>query len=223
MKKAISLLTIFAFNFLTIGTCIMIQAQTVAVFKTTAGDIKILLYEEAPLHAENFAKLVRSGYYDSILFHRVIEGFMIQAGDPNSRKALEGQQLGDGGPGYTIPAEFKPQYFHKKGAVAAARLGDQVNPSKSSSGSQFYIVQGQVLNAGQLDMMVQSGRHIAFTDEQKEAYTSAGGTPHLDNNYTVFGEVIQGLDVIDKIASSSADQRNRPLTDVRIIKAFIEE
>jgi len=201
----------------------MIQAQTVAVFKTTAGDIKILLYEEAPLHAENFAKLVRSGYYDSILFHRVIEGFMIQAGDPNSRKALEGQQLGDGGPGYTIPAEFKPQYFHKKGAVAAARLGDQVNPSKSSSGSQFYIVQGQVLNAGQLDMMVQSGRHIAFTDEQKEAYTSAGGTPHLDNNYTVFGEVIQGLDVIDKIASSSADQRNRPLTDVRIIKAFIEE
>jgi cyclophilin family peptidyl-prolyl cis-trans isomerase len=223
MKKAISLLTIFAFNFLTIGTCIMIQAQTVAVFKTTAGDIKIMLYEEAPLHAENFAKLVRSGYYDSILFHRVIEGFMIQAGDPNSRKALEGQQLGDGGPGYTIPAEFRPQYFHKKGAVAAARLGDQVNPSKSSSGSQFYIVQGQVLNAGQLDMLVQSGRHIAFTDEQKEAYTSAGGTPHLDNNYTVFGEVIQGLDVIDKIASSSADQRNRPLTDVRIIKAFIEE
>jgi len=221
MKKAISLLTIFAFNFLTIGTCIMIQAQTVAVFKTTAGDIKIMLYEETPLHAENFAKLVRSGYYDSILFHRVIEGFMIQAGDPNSRKALEGQQLGDGGPGYTIPAEFKPQYFHKKGAVAAARLGDQVNPSKSSSGSQFYIVQGQVLNAGQLDMMVQSGRHIAFTDEQKDAYTSAGGTPDLDNNYTVFGEVIQGLDVIDKIASSSAYQRNNPLTDVRIIKAFI--
>jgi len=221
MKKAISLLTIFAFNLLTIAS--IMQAQTIAVFQTTAGDFKIKLYDETPLHSQNFTKLVNGGYYDSILFHRVIAGFMIQAGDPNSRTATSEKPLGDGGPGYTIPAEFLPQLFHKKGAVAAARLGDQMNPTKSSSGSQFYIVQGQVLTADQLDMLVKSGRHMPFSDAEKTIYTTIGGTPHLDANYTVFGEIIEGLDVIDKIAAAATDQRNRPLSDIRIVKAFIEE
>lgn len=198
------------------------QAQTIA-FKTTEGDFKIKLYDETPLHTENFVKLVKSGYYNNVLFHRVIEGFMIQTGDPNSREAVSGQSLGEGGPGYTIPAEFKQNLFHKKGAVAAARLGDQVNPSKSSSGSQFYIVQGQVLSPDQLDMLVNSGRHESFTPEQKKAYTTVGGTPHLDNNYTVFGEVTEGLEVIDQIAAAKTDQRNRPLSDIKILNAYIEE
>ncbi|HEX2393756.1 MAG TPA: peptidylprolyl isomerase [Bacteroidales bacterium] len=223
MKKAFSLLTIFTFYLLTIGSVFMTQAQTIAVFETTIGTFKIKLYDETPLHKENFVKLVQSGYYDSIIFHRVIQGFMIQTGDPNSRKAQPGQPLGDGGPGYTIPAEFNQNLFHKKGAVAAARLGDQVNPSKSSSGSQFYIVQGQVLTSSQLNSLSQSGRHQPFTDGEIKAYTTTGGTPHLDNSYTVFGEVIEGINVIDKIASAETDQRNRPLIDMRIIKAFLQE
>lgn len=223
MRKAISLLTIFTLYLLTIGSVFMTQAQTIAVFETSTGTIKIKLYDETPLHKENFVKLVQSGYYDSIIFHRVILGFMIQAGDPNSRNAQQDQPLGDGGPGYTIPAEFNQNLFHKKGAVAAARLGDQVNPSRSSSGSQFYIVQGQVLTPPQLDALVRSGRHQPFTDAEINAYTTIGGTPHLDNNYTVFGEVIEGLGVIDSIASAETDQRNRPLKDLRIIKAFIQE
>lgn len=199
------------------------QAQTVTVFETTEGIIRIKLYDETPLHKENFIKLVKSGFYDSLLFHRVIQGFMIQGGDPNSRVSQAGQPLGDGGPDYTIPAEFRDNIFHKKGALAAARLGDQVNPAKNSSGSQFYIVQGQSLNTDQLNMLVQSGRHKPFTDKEIKAYSTVGGTPHLDQNYTVFGEVIDGIDVIDKIASVDTDERNRPLNDIRIIKAYIQE
>jgi len=223
MKKANSVLAPFAFILLTICFSSMSNAQTIVVFNTSAGDFKIKLYDETPLHKENFVKLVHQGYYNGILFHRVIQGFMIQTGDPNSLTAAPGQALGDGGPGYTIPAEFIPSYFHKKGAVAAARQGDQVNPKKNSSGSQFYIVHGQPLNNAQLESLVTSNRHLPFTEEQRTSYTTAGGTPHLDANYTVFGEVTEGLDIIDKIAAASTDQRNRPVTDIKIIKAYLQE
>lgn len=199
------------------------KAQTKIVLQTTAGDIKIILYDDTPKHKENFIKLIQQGYYDGLLFHRVISEFMIQAGDPNSRNAVPGKMLGDGGPGYTIPAEFSIQHFHKKGALAAARLGDAMNPKKESSGSQFYIVQGKVLTNPQLDFYVNSGKHSPFTPEQRESYTTVGGVPHLDDAYTVFGEVIEGLDVVDKIAASQTDQRNRPVTDVKIIQAYLAE
>jgi cyclophilin family peptidyl-prolyl cis-trans isomerase len=223
MNKPYFHLATFMFILLTIGSFKTMNAQPIAVFETTAGTFRIKLFRETPKHSENFVKLIKSGYYDSVLFHRVISGFMVQTGDPNSKSAQKGQQLGDGGPGYTIPAEFNPELFHKKGAVAAARLGDQMNPAKSSSGSQFYIVQGQVLTQAQLDMLVNSGRHPEFTSDQKIAYTTLGGTPHLDNNYTVFGEISEGLDVIDNIAASATDERNRPIDDIRVIRAYIEE
>jgi peptidyl-prolyl cis-trans isomerase B (cyclophilin B) len=223
MKKSNSLLAPFAFILFTICCSSMTNAQTIVVFNTSVGDFKIKLYDETPLHKQNFVKLVHQGYYNGILFHRVIQGFMIQTGDPNSRTAAPGQSLGEGGPGYTVPAEFIPAYFHKKGAVAAARQGDQVNPKKNSSGSQFYIVHGQPLNNTQLESLVASNRHLPFTEEQRASYTTAGGTPHLDANYTVFGEVTEGLDTIDKIAATSTDQRNRPVTDIKIIKAYLQE
>jgi peptidyl-prolyl cis-trans isomerase B (cyclophilin B) len=217
MKKNIRLSLIFVFLIST--TTSMIQAQTFVTFSTTAGEIKIRLYDETQKHKENMLKLIQQGFYNGVLFHRVIPSFMIQAGDPNSREASPGQTLGDGGPGYTIPAEFFPQYYHKKGALAAARLGDQFNPQKESSGSQFYIVQGQIFTDAQLESMVKSNRHQPFTSEQKQVYTTVGGAPHLDEQYTVFGEVVEGFDVIDKIAASSTDQRNRPVSDIKIIKA----
>jgi cyclophilin family peptidyl-prolyl cis-trans isomerase len=199
------------------------NAQAIFVLQTTAGDIKIKLYDETIKHKENFMKLVKQGYYDGVLFHRVIPQFMIQTGDPNSKSAQPGQSLGNGGPGYTIPAEFYPQYFHKKGALAAARLGDQVNPQKESSGSQFYIVKGQLYNDSQLDALVSAGKHLPFTAAQRLAYTTIGGTPHLDNAYTVFGEVVEGLDIVDNISAVPTDQRNRPISDIKIIKAYLSE
>jgi peptidyl-prolyl cis-trans isomerase B (cyclophilin B) len=201
----------------------MIQAQTIVIFLTTAGDIKIMLYDETPKHKANFIQLVQKNFYDAILFHRVIPEFMIQAGDPNSRNARPGETLGDGGPGYTIPAEFFPHYYHKKGALAAARLGDLVNPNKESSGSQFYIVQGRVYTNLELDALVNSSRHLPFTLEQRQSYTTLGGTPYLDNAYSVFGEVIEGLEIVEKIASSPTDQHNRPIADIKIIKAYLSE
>lgn len=193
------------------------------LMQTSMGDIVIRLSDSTPLHRDNFLKLVKVGYYDSVLFHRVIKDFMIQSGDPNSKRAAAGQPLGNGGPGYTIPAEFRKTLFHKKGMIAAARMGDNVNPEKASSGSQFYIVQGKTFTDGALDtleMQRLNGRKIP--PEQREAYKTIGGTPHLDQGYTVFGEVIKGLDVVDKIAAvqtSRAQDRDRPLQDVRIIKA----
>lgn len=221
MKKAFFVFTIIVSYLLT--NALYTHAQTIAVLETTLGEIKIKLYDKTPLHKENFIKLVKDNYYKDILFHRVIKGFMVQAGDPNSKAAAKGKALGDGGPGYTIPAEFHSDLFHKKGAVAAARLGDQVNPEKKSSGSQFYIVQGQVLSRVQLNNLVRTGRHEPFTEEQINAYTTVGGTPHLDNNYTVFGEVIEGLQIIDNIAAAETDERNRPFEDIRIIRAYIQE
>lgn len=198
-------------------------AQTIVVFQTTAGNIKIQLYPETAAHTANMIKLVQQKYYDGILFHRVIKGFMIQTGDPNSINAPMSQSLGNGGPDYTIPAEFNAKYYHKKGAVAAARLGDQINPGKESSGSQFYIVQGQPLTNAQLESLEKTYRHAPFTEAQRKDYTTIGGTPHLDNNYTVFGEVIEGLEVIDSIASAPTDQRDRPISDIKIITAYIQE
>jgi len=198
-------------------------SQSTVTLQTTAGNIKIKLYDETPKHKENFLKLLEQGYYNGLLFHRVISAFMIQTGDPNSRDARPGQSLGNGGPNYTIPAEFNPSFFHKKGAVAAARRSDEVNPNKESSGSQFYIVQGRTYNTAQLNTFVESGKHLPFSPEEINAYTTIGGVPHLDNAYTVFGEVIEGLDIIDAIASVKTDQRNRPVTDVKLIKAFISE
>jgi peptidyl-prolyl cis-trans isomerase B (cyclophilin B) len=166
---------------------------------------------------------VKVGFYDSVLFHRVIQNFMIQSGDPNSKHAPSGQPLGNGGPGYTIPAEFRQSLFHKKGVIAAARMGDNVNPQKASSGSQFYIVQGKIFSDAGLDSTEKfrlNGRKIP--PEQREVYKTIGGTPHLDQGYTVFGEVVKGIDVVDKIAAvqtSHGSDRDRPLQDVRILKA----
>lgn len=190
---------------------------------TTEGTIVIRLSDSTPLHRDNFLKLVKSHYLDSMLFHRVISTFMIQSGDPGSKRAQPGQPLGNGGPSYTIPAEFRQTLFHKKGALAAARQGDNVNPEKRSSGSQFYIVQGRTFTDIQLDSVEKyrlNGRKLDST--YRAVYRTTGGTPQLDQNYTVFGQTIRGLDVIDKIATtptSAGVDRDRPLKDMRIIKA----
>jgi cyclophilin family peptidyl-prolyl cis-trans isomerase len=200
-----------------------ISAQSIVVLQTSVGDIKLMLYDETKFHKENFIKLVKQGYYNGILFHRVISGFMIQAGDPASVTAKPGQALGSGGPGYTIPAEFNSSFFHKKGALAAARQSDAVNPKKESSGSQFYIVQGSVYKDSQLKSLENTQKHLPFTADQRTAYTTIGGTPQLDNAYTVFGEVIEGLEIVDKIAAVPTDERNRPLSDIKILKAYLIE
>jgi len=191
------------------------------LLQTSMGDIVIRLSDSTPLHRDNFLKLVKTGFYDSILFHRVIQHFMIQAGDPTSKKAAPGQFLGNGSPGYRIPAEFRKSLFHKKGVIAAARDN---NPEKASSGSQFYLTQGKVFTDAGLDSL-QKGRLQGriIPAEYREVYKTLGGVPHLDQEYTVFGEVVKGLDIIDKIAatptSKSSTDTNRPLEDVRIIKA----
>ena len=252
------------------------QTDTKVKIHTTMGNIVVKLYNETPLTRDNFIKHVNDKFYDSTLFHRVIEGFMIQAGDPTSKKAAPGVMLGNGDAGYTVPAEIVPGIFHKKGALATARQGDQVNPTKASSGCQFYIVQGKVFRPGELDTMeirmnfgvkqqiftkiinkpentelrkkfikYQNESNIdslqaltktiepeidsiyaksdkfKFTPEERQAYTTVGGTPQLDNNYTVFGEVIQGLDIVDKIAAVKTGQNDRPVQDVRILSMEI--
>lgn len=193
------------------------------LLETNYGNIIVRLSDSTPLHRDNFLKLVKIGFYNSVLFHRVIQNFMIQSGDPNSKHAPAGVPLGNGGPNYTIPAEFRQSLFHKKGVIAAARMGDNVNPQKASSGSQFYIVQGKIFSDAGLDSLEKfrlNGRKIP--PEQREVYKTIGGTPHLDQGYTVFGEVVKGMDVVDKIAAvqtSRGVDRDRPLQDVRIIKA----
>lgn len=191
------------------------------LLQTSMGDMVIRLSDSTPLHRENFLKLVKVHYYDGVLFHRVIKDFMIQSGDPNSKNAKPGQPLGNGGPGYRIPAEFRQSLFHKKGVIAAARDN---NPEKASSGSQFYIVQGKKFSDAGLDSVEKYRLKIKIPIEQREVYKTIGGTPHLDQNYTVFGEVVKGIDVIDKIASvetSKGVDRDRPLTDIKIIKASL--
>jgi peptidylprolyl isomerase len=253
--------------------------QTRIQIVTTEGIIKIKLYNETPLHRDNFIKLVNSHFYDSTLFHRVINEFMIQGGDPESKKAGPGVQLGNGGTGYTIPAEIMAdKCYHKKGALAAARLGDDINPNKESSGCQFYIVHGKKFSDNDLNSFEQrmvmmqkqeafgqlinkpensqlKTKFVAFqqqqqtdslmaltkiieplilaevskktpfkySEEQRKTYTTVGGTPHLDGGYTVFGEVIQGLDIIDKIAAMPTLPGDRPQKDIRILKMTIEK
>ena len=245
---------------------------------TEFGKIKLKLYDETPKHKENFLKLAKEGFYDSTLFHRVIKDFMIQGGDPNSRRAQADAPLGNGENGYTVPAEINPLYFHKKGALAAARLGDEVNPQKNSSGCQFYIVHGRVFTdqelsqiEGQINMQrkqqyfntwirlpenkaefdslvayqqaknnnafqnlirqIEPKLNVAyemakmdfkFSEEARKAYTTIGGSPHLDGAYTVYGEVTEGLDTIDKIAVVERNRADRPLKDVRMFVKIID-
>ena len=239
------------------------ENKTIVRIETTYGKIDIMLYDETPAHRDNFIKLISEGFYNDLLFHRVINDFMIQGGDPQSKNARPETQLGSGGPGYTIPAEIHTHLFHKKGALAAARLGDNVNPERESSGSQFYLVHGTVFDDAQLDemeMMVNNQRKqqfssqvfrdlekeyinderapdyqeisekvnkivtehfiannlFKFSGKQREIYTTLGGTPHLDGSYTVFGETIDGFDVIDKIAAEETGSSSRPVTPVKM-------
>lgn len=249
------------------------EKETKVVFETTLGNIVVKLYNETPKHRDNFLKVVNDSVYNGVLFHRVIKDFMIQTGDPSSKTAEAGQQLGSGDLGYTVEAEFVyPQYFHKKGALAAARTGDAVNPERRSSASQFYIVTGKSYSPQQVEMMEQrmgdqkkedifSGlvrervdsirnmqaagdslgleelqnelialtvaeyakNPLKFTPAQVEAYTTVGGTPHLDGQYTVFGEVVEGMDVVDKIQQAATDPSDRPVDDIKIISAKVVE
>ena len=238
--------------------------DTLILIETAYGNMKIKLYDKTPKHKANFIKLAKQSFFDGLLFHRVINQFMIQGGDPDSKNALAGKMLGNGGPGYEIDAEFNDSLFHKKGVIAAAREGDNVNPLKKSSGSQFYIVQGRTFSDEELDKLEEqssvgnyiashpeinkeatnyriTGNNSAFNklieaikkqdnfkitkipDYKRTIYKTIGGTPHLDNNYTVFGEVIDGLSVIDKIANVKTDKNDRPIEDVKMtIKVIVE-
>lgn len=198
------------------------KKQKMVEITTDYGTMTIRLYDETPLHRDNFLKLAEEGFYNDLLFHRIIKGFMIQGGDPNSKGAAPEVQLGNGGPGYTVPAEFRNGLYHKKGALAAARLGDQMNPQRASSGSQFYIVQGAPVPQPQLQQLAaRSG--IQYTPEQIEMYTTVGGTPFLDGQYTVFGEVVEGLDVIDKIAAVQTRPGDRPVQDVKMTVRVVKK
>ncbi|MBQ5689488.1 MAG: peptidylprolyl isomerase, partial [Bacteroidales bacterium] len=180
------------------------EKETLVLIKTTKGNITVKLYNDTPLHRDNFIKLINEGWYNNSPFHRVINNFMIQGGH---------NQDGSVDPGYTIPAEFRANHFHKKGALAAARQGDQVNPQRASSGCQFYIVQGQVLTEAHIEMYKQR-YGLTFTPEQVEAYTTVGGTPHLDGQYTVFGEVVEGLEIVDAIAKVKTGYMDVPVEPV---------
>ena len=187
------------------------DGTTYVVIETEYGDMKAELYNSTPIHKENFIKLVKESFYDSLLFHRVIPGFMIQGGDPKSKTAPAGSSLGSGGPGYTLDAEIGAPHF--RGTLAAARTGDAVNPERKSSGSQFYVVQGSKQDDAMLDSW-QARKGFIYNDTQREKYITLGGAPQLDGDYTVFGEVIEGLEVIDKIAAVDRDNRDRPLQNV---------
>lgn len=247
--------------------------ETLVKIETTLGNITVKLYNETPKHKDNFIKLVKEGVYDSTLFHRVIKNFMIQAGDPTSKTASATDTLGAGDVGYTVPAEFNPKFFHKRGVLAAARQGDDVNPNKESSGCQFYIVTGRKFSEAQMINMEnqmnearfdtvfqtlarkhmkeiykmrkandmeglmelqdslenQARKEVAkepalkFTPEQIKAYTTVGGAPHLDGNYTVFGEVVDGMDVVAQIETAKTNRQDRPTQDIRILKATVIE
>ena len=198
------------------------EKETVVTIKTSMGTIKAKLYNDTPKHRDNFIKLVNEGFYNGTLFHRVINNFMIQGGDPLTKDPSKVNQYGTGGPGYTIPAEIQSNHFHKKGALCAARQGDQVNPKKASSGSQFYIVQGKVYDDKSLNSF-ENRRGMVFSAKQRQAYQTVGGTPHLDGEYTVFGEVIEGLDVVDKIAAVKTGGPDVPIEPVTIISITIEK
>ena len=205
MKKLLIILCVF------LGMAAQAQNETKVLIKTSLGDITVMLYDDTPLHRDNFIKLVNEGWYKGSPFHRVIKGFMIQGGQ-NADGSVD--------PGYRIPAEIKSNHFHKKGALAAARQADQVNPKKMSSGSQFYIVQGKVWNETELNMF-ESRYGKVFNAKQRQAYQTIGGTPHLDGDYTVYGEVIDGLNVVDKIAAVKTGYMDVPVDPVTIISMEI--
>ena len=221
MKKLIYIL------FLLVIVACGSQKEMKVRMHTTAGIIDLCLYDDTPKHKENFFRLVKEQQFDSLLFHRVIKDFMIQGGDPASKNAPAGTLLGDGDLGYTVEAEFMPEkHFHHRGVLAAAREGDIDNPTKASSASQFYIVWGKVYTKEELEAYKEYykrrfGKDLILTPEQETAYTTIGGTPHLDGEYTVFGEVVNGLDVIDRIQSVPCDANDRPIEDVRILKVEI--
>ena len=203
--------------------------EKVVVMETSAGTIQLKLYNQTPQHRDNFVSLVREGAYDSLLFHRVIKDFMIQGGDPDSKYAAPGVMLGEGDRPYTVPAEFRlaDGIFHRRGVLAAARESDDVNPERASSAMQFYIVWGRVFDDAGLDKVQEridkyTDGTVKLTPEMREVYKTVGGTPHLDGQYTVFGEVISGLDVVDAIQRVPTDSLDRPLQDVRIIKAYLK-
>lgn len=217
MKRIFSLLIILS---LAIGTFAQKNKNKFVEIETTMGKIKIELFADVPQHSENFLKLVKDGFYDSLLFHRVIPSFMIQGGDPDSKNALDGQMLGNGDVGYKIPAEFMvPKYYHKKGALAAARDN---NPEKASSGCQFYIVVGRTFTDQDLTTMEQRGG-FTYSEQAKKDYKTIGGTPHLDNGYTVFGQVVEGQEVVDAIAMTPRNASDRPNENVRILSMKIRK
>jgi cyclophilin family peptidyl-prolyl cis-trans isomerase len=203
-------------------SCLAQNKQTKILLSTSYGDIKMVLYNETPKHRDNFIKLVKEEFFNGTLFHRVIKDFMIQGGDPESKMAKAGQMLGNGGPGYTIPAEINTKFIHKKGALSAARQGDGVNPKKESSGSQFYIVQGKKATKAELDG-IGKRNGIAYTADQIKTYETDGGTAFLDMNYTVFGEVIEGFDVIDKIANVTKGRGDRPVEDIKMTMKIVKK
>ena len=196
---------------------------------TTKGEIVVKLYDETPIHRDNFVKLVKSGYYEGILFHRVINNFMIQSGDPDSKQREPGKLYGDGGPSQNLPAEIKPHIFHKRGVLASAREGDDINPKRESSASQFYIVEGKILDDEALDAVEKrvdkrnSDNNInipyKISPERRAVYKSIGGTPHLDTQYTVYGEVVSGMEVVESISDVKTDSNDRPIEDIWIISA----
>ncbi|NNF32795.1 MAG: peptidylprolyl isomerase [Saprospiraceae bacterium] len=189
------------------------SGPTYVVIETEFGDMKAELYDSTPKHKENFIKLVKEGFYDDLLFHRVMSGFMAQGGDPQSKGAAPGVQLGAGSPGYTLEAEIGAPHF--KGALAAARQGDAFNPEKRSNGSQFYVVQGTPQSDAQINSW-EKRKGIQYNEAQKEKYRTIGGRPDLDLEYTVFGEVVEGIEVIDKLCSVQTDPRNRPVQDIKM-------
>ena len=190
--------------------------------ETEFGTMEVVLYEETPRHRDNFLKLAREGFYDSLLFHRIVPNFMIQGGDPASRHAGPNQMLGEGGPGYLLEAEFAEGVFHKKGALAAARQGDAVNPEKKSNGSQFYIVQGKPISEQEL-LAIEQKLGKSYAPEVREHYLQHGGAPFLDGDYTVFGEVVEGMEIIDKIAAQPTGMMNRPRKDIRMEVRVLKE
>lgn len=201
MKK----LTLLLFSALISANLIAQNSEPIVLISTTYGDIKIKLYNETPLHRDNFLELAKAGKYDGSVFHRIIRNFMIQGGGNANLGTIDNRPM--------IPAEFNKKFIHKKGALAAARTGDNVNPKRMSSGSQFYIVQGQKYPVDRVTQMSQRSG-VEYTEEQKQVYADLGGTPHLDMQYTVFGEVIEGLDVVDKIAAVQTHQADRPVEDI---------
>ena len=207
------------------GSC----KKDIVVLETTMGTIELKLYDQTPLHRDNFRALAAEGAFDSLLFHRVIRDFMIQGGDPDSKHAEPGVLLGEGDRPYTVPAEFRLEdgIFHRRGALAAAREGDDVNPEQRSSAMQFYIVWGKIFDDEGLDKIQvrlddRTGGRVKLTPEMREVYKTVGGTPHLDGQYTVFGEVVSGLDVVDAIQQVATDENDRPLEDVRILRAYLK-